>query len=245
VTLKINTNGVGGKFSKSAVVHSNDPQQPKTEISLSCTVKQYISITPAYRINLVGYEGEKVSTELTITSLEEQPLKITDITTTVKDKIKYTLKTLVAGKEYRLIIKNRSTQEGLFQGELVLKTTSQKRPQVIIPVFGTLKGKVSVLPKALSFGIIDTSRGDFKGRLLKRSVVLKDARGDGLTIKKIKSSRDWINVETSAEENRKEFTVKVTLNNDKLPKGKIEEKLYIHTNYKKKPLVVDIVGEVR
>ena len=37
---------------------------------------------------LKGYAGDKIKVKLTITSLEEQPLKITDITSTIKDKIK-------------------------------------------------------------------------------------------------------------------------------------------------------------
>ena len=41
---------------------------------------------------LKGYAGDKIKKKLTITSLDEQPLKIMDITSTIEDKIKYKLK---------------------------------------------------------------------------------------------------------------------------------------------------------
>jgi len=71
---------------------------------------------------LKGYAGDKIKMKLTITSLEEQPLKITNITSTVDDKIKYKLKNIQKGKEYSLEIKTRSGIKESFTGKLVLRT---------------------------------------------------------------------------------------------------------------------------
>jgi hypothetical protein len=74
-------------------------------------------------------------------------------------------------------------------------------------------------------------------------VVLKDARGDGLTIKKIKASSKWIASEIETKRGNRDCTISLTLDKDALPKGKFNEKIEIRTNYKK-PLVVELKGEV-
>ena len=77
--------------------------------------------------------------QVTITSNEAQPLKITDIICSIKDKIDYELKTKKEGKEYILEIKNRSKKEGRFGGLLVLKTNSKNKPEITLKVYGELK----------------------------------------------------------------------------------------------------------
>jgi hypothetical protein len=206
-------------------------------------VKQYISITPGGRVDLIGYAGDEISKTIAIVSMEEKPFKITDITSEVKDKIKYNLKTKKKGKEYALEIKNRLTEKGSFQGNIQLKTTSERKPEIVIRVFGNLSEEVMVSPESISFGTIDTNSEAFKSLSLKKIITLKDMRGDDLTIKKIKSSKKWI--VTEVEKSGKDYNVFVSLDKDELPKGRFEEKISIHTNYKKgKSIVIDIKAEV-
>ena len=142
ITLKIRTDNMidtSGKFRRVSQVHSNDPLKPKIELSMSFSIKQYISVKPHNKVMLFGNEGDKLSKKVTITSFEEQPLKIKDITSDVEDKIKYKLKTVKKGKEYTLEVKNRSTEKGRFQGQIELKTNSQKKPLVVIKVYGRIE----------------------------------------------------------------------------------------------------------
>ena len=192
----------------------------------------------------MGYEGEKIDKKVTITSLEEQSLKITDITCDIEDKIKYKLKTKEKGKEYTLEIKNRSKQAGSFRGKIELKTNSEKKPLVTLSINGNLRNKVMVRTRPLSFGTIDTTKEYFKDVSLRKTIMLKDIRGEGLTIKKIKPSRNWIMAEAKVRKEGKQHTIVITLDKDKLPKGHFEEKIKIRTNYKRKFLVVNVKGDV-
>jgi len=191
---------------------------------------------------LNGYAGDKIKKKLTIASLEEHPFKITDITSTIDDKIKYKLKTKEKGKEYVLEIKNRSTKEGTFRGKIVMTTDSKKKPRVTLSVISRLQQEVMVKPASLSFGTIDTASENFNAEKLSKEVTLRDIRGDGLVIKKVKSSSDWITTENIKK--GKKYTIVITLDKDKLPKGDFEEKIDIHTNYKNKSLIVGIKGRV-
>lgn len=207
-------------------------------------MKQYIDVMPHNRINLLGFEGDKIKYEVTITSFEKTPLEITDITSTVDDKIKYKVKTSKKGKEYVIEVKNSSKQAGSFSGKMVVKTNSHKKPHIVLNVSGKLRSKVAVRPKTFSFGTIDTSKENFGSRVLKKRVMLMDAQGEGFMVKKIKTSSKWIKAEIEAKKENKQYAVHIILDKDKLPKGKFEEKVNIYTSYKRKPLVVDVNGDV-
>jgi hypothetical protein len=74
--------------------------------------------------------------------------------------------------------------------------------------------------------------------------VIKKARGNDLSIKKVQESSKWIKTKTETNEKGVQYTVVITLDKDKMPKGKFEEKVEIKTNRKKEPLIVSIKGEV-
>ncbi len=231
-------------MTKSAAVMSNDPNKPTATIALSCFVKEYISIKPGSRINLVGYEGDELSQRLTITAPSGEAFDITEVKTDLTDKVKYKLETVKKGAEYTLDVANISKGEGIIRGQVELKTTSQKKPSIVIPVFVKIQGEVEVKPASLYFGKIDTGGGAINPDSLTRSVVIKKARGDELTIKKVEESSKWIKTRTETNEKGVQYTIVITLDKDKMPKGKFDEKIEIRTNKKKEPLVVSIKGEI-
>jgi hypothetical protein len=223
---------------------SNDPNKPNSTITLSCFVKEYVSVKPGSRINLVGYEGDELSQKLTITAPTGEAFDITEVKTDLTDKITYKLETVKKGAEYSLDVASISKEEGIIRGQLELKTTSQKKPSIVIPVFVKIQGEVEVRPASLYFGKIDTGASPVKPESLTKSVVIKKARGDELTIKKVAESSKWIKTKTETNEKGAQYTVVITLDKDKMPKGKFDEKIEIKTNKKKEPLVVSIKGEV-
>jgi hypothetical protein len=192
-----------------------------------------------------GYEGDKIKKKLTITSLEEHPFKITDITSTVEDKIKYKLKTVEKGKAYSLEIKTRKGMKESFQGKVVLKTNSQKKPQLDISIIARVKSEVMIAPQFVYFGVIDTSREGMDPNNLKRAVMVSSVRGDGLSIEKIKPSAGWITAEVENNQKGEKYSIIIKLGKNKLPKGKFKEKIKIHTKYKKTSEVADVIIEGR
>lgn len=191
---------------------------------------------------LKGYAGDKIKEKLTITSLDEQPLKITDITSTIEDKIKYKLKTKEKGKVYSLEIKTRSGLKESFGGKVVLKTNSSKNPQLNISVMSRVQSQIKA-PNLVFFGIIDTSKEVIDPNSLKRTIMVSSARGDGLSIKNIEPSADWISTDTQTNQKGKKYTIFIKLDKNKLPKGKFREKFKIHTKYKKTSEVADVIIE--
>lgn len=239
----MNTTRRKGKTTKSAQVLSNDPKKPTSRISLSCLVKQYVSIKPGDRISLVGFESDKLSHKVTITAMEEEPLEITGVSSDVEDKIKYKLKEVEKGKVYTLEVENRTTEEGWVRGSIELKTSNQKKPIITLPLSIRLQKELTVRPVSLSFGTVDTGKEASAQKNLSKKVMIKKNRGEDLAIKKVKPSADWIMTETETKEEGKQYTIVITLDKDKMPKGQFDEKVEIKTNSKKEPLVVPIKGE--
>jgi hypothetical protein len=89
VNLSVKTKNMRGKFTKSATIRSNDPQHPSYRIKLKGTIKSYITVQPSPRAYLTGFEGDTLSQKLTISTNEAEPLTITNITSTLDDKITY------------------------------------------------------------------------------------------------------------------------------------------------------------
>ena len=224
-------------------MYSNDPKKPTARIALTCLVKQYVSIKPSDRINMVGFEGDKLSHQVTIEATDEEPLEITDVYSNVDEKIKYKLETMEKGKKYSLEVKNQSTEEGFIRGNISLKTSSPNKPLINLPLYVKLQKELAVKPSSLAFGKINLEgEGDLQKRLTKR-VMVKKNRGENLTIKKIEPSADWIMTETETNLEGKQYRIIITLDKDKMPKGKFDEKVEIKTNSQKEPLVVAVKGE--
>jgi hypothetical protein len=211
---------------------------------VSCFIKEHIGIKPTNRFNLTGYEGDELSQKLTITATEGQEIDIKEVKTDLADKIKYKLETVQKGKEYTLEVTSLSKAEGFVRGQIEMITTSQKKPSIILPVFVKIQSEVAVTPASLYFGKIDTAGGPVNPESLTKSVVIKLARGKELDIKKVSGSSNWIKAKTETNEKGVQYTVVITLDKDKMPKGKFDEKIEIKTNKKKEPLIVSIKGEV-
>ncbi len=192
---------------------------------------------------MTGYYGENAQQKLTITSLTDDPFTITDVSSSLDDKIEYDLKTEKKDKEYSLEIKTRSGIEESFRGSIILKTTSQKKPHITITVMASVKKEMRVAPEYLYFGIIDTSKKDIDKKSLERKTVISQLRTDDLTIKNIETSTDWIKTALETNQEGKQFTVTISLDKDKLPQGKFREIVSIHTESKGQSEVAKIIVE--
>lgn len=229
---------------QSANIFSNDPQNPKTKISITGFVKQYISIEPSIQIILQGYAGDKITKKVTVTSHEEQPLEITEISSTLKNQIQYELTTIEKGKAYGLEVKTLSGIKEPFQGKVILKTSSQKKPVIELAVISRLLKEVRMAPQYLYFGIINTS-DTIEPMSLQRKVTVSSVRGSGLTIEKVEPSADWISTEIETDKKGENYTIVITLDKDKLPKGKLRENITVTAKYNKTSETVNIIIEAR
>lgn len=239
----MDTKNKRGTLNQSANIFSNDPQNPKTKIAILASIKHYISVTPSTQLLLQGYHGDKITKKVTIISHEEQPLKITDISSTIDDKIRYELKPIKEGKEFNLEIKTHPSIKEHFRGKVVLNTNSLKKPKIEISVMGKVKKEVKIAPQFLYFGVIDTDKETIDQKSLERTVTVNKVKGNDLILEKIEPSSDWIKTEPQTDQKGEKYTIMIVLDKSKLPKGNFKETIKIHTRYREISEIVDVVLE--
>jgi hypothetical protein len=178
---------------------------------------------------LQGYHGDTVTKNITISSLEQQPLAIKDIRSTIDHLITYELKTATEGKAYTLEVKTKEGIKESFRGEILLKTSSQKKPELKLSIMGRVKKEIKVAPPFLHFGIIDTGKEATTPKSLERTVRINTVSGNDLIIEKIETGSAWIIAKATNDEPGAMHTIVITLDKNNLPKGPFKEKVNIHT----------------
>jgi len=244
VTLSVKTASIRGKFSKSATIHSSDPEHPSARIKLTGTILSYISVQPSPRVYLTGFEGDTLRQTLTITTNESDPLTITNITSTLDDKITYEIKSIIDGKTHELTVKTKEQAQGRSIGTITLTTSSRNKPKLDIPVRINFKNELTVSPSTLFFGSI-TLTPKTGEPVLTKHIQVKKERGDPITIEKILASSDFIKTAVETVEEGKRYRIAVTLEKERLTKGLLTETLELYTNDQKKPVVtITLKGKI-
>ncbi len=178
IHLQIQGNAVTGRFSKTAVVYTNDPKHPKMTLRLSGTIKPYVLVEPATRIMLRGTYGEKVEREISISSNEDKPFEITRVESNIDDKITYKVLPHEEDGKFRIKIwKNPKLPVMNTYGNLFIYTNSENAPKKVLQVQVLTKSEYTVHPNALNFGSVVASleHGDSP---LERSVTISKYRGE-------------------------------------------------------------------
>jgi hypothetical protein len=138
--LKLGTGSYGGKdVKKTAIIHTNDPANPKFTLTISGHVEKFVDLSPKY-VRLTGYSGAQISVPVTIVPTAKYPFKIIDVTLRDGTFIKYTLteRKPSEGGGYTLLIENLKTDKGRYMDLLTLTTDSQIQPKITIRAYGNI-----------------------------------------------------------------------------------------------------------
>jgi hypothetical protein len=125
-------------MSKTVTVRTNDPKQPQVVLTVNFNVAPEIVVSEPSIYFGSNPRGQEVTKELTVEIAPNRPVKLlsavsTDASVAVK------LEPLAGGddKKFRVIIVQKPTAaEGVHFGNIVIKTTSQFKPQLIVTVRG-------------------------------------------------------------------------------------------------------------
>ncbi len=138
--MKLGTGGYNGNdIKKTAIIHTNDPTNPKFTLTISGHVEKFVDLNPKY-VRLTGYSGAQISVPVTIVPTTKYPFKIIDVTSRNSTFIKYTLTEREPGEEsgYTLLIENLKKDKGRYSDLLTLTTDSQIQPRITIRVYGNI-----------------------------------------------------------------------------------------------------------
>jgi hypothetical protein len=138
IILTIKPFSVIHQFKKETKVRLDDPDRPSLVLTMTGLAQPFIEIQPSHIVRLRGAPGDDLRGQVRFISHLPKPFKITQFRTNIPDKIEVTLKPEVPDKVYVLEVRNKGQQSGAYAGLIQLATNSEKRPRLIVRVFGEI-----------------------------------------------------------------------------------------------------------
>jgi hypothetical protein len=138
ITLTIAPYSVLRQFTKKTKVFFNDPDHPQVVLIMKGYGKPFIEIQPSHIIRLRGKPGEDLRGQVRFTSHLPGPWEIKEFKTNIPQFIDVVLKAEQPGRIYVVEVLNKRQEAGNYAGLIELFTTSEKRPRLIMRVFGEL-----------------------------------------------------------------------------------------------------------
>jgi hypothetical protein len=246
ISLTLKTTEYQGKVQKSAVVYTNDPDQPQTTLLISGRVNPSIAVEPP-AVLLEGVVSEDIRRTVTIRSNEPQALTLDPVQGTDADKVAYELKTIEDGREYQLVIRNISKRQDRYAGFIALKTNYAHKPELEIGYMGAIKTKIDYNPQKLTFTPYkktDPKTGVRETYFPSRTIHLSLVDGMNLTIEKLEFNRNYFEIDTVETVAKIQYQLNVRVKLEALPTGLLREELKVYTNIESEP-VLSIPLEVR
>ncbi len=127
------------RLHETAVIHTDDPDNPKLFLTLSGPVIDFATIMPK-KIVLRGVAGAVVKGVATIIPKEKYPFKIIDARTWHDDKISFKYEEIQNSNSrgYLLTVENRVVEKGRYVDAVILKTDSPVRSEITLQVYGDI-----------------------------------------------------------------------------------------------------------
>jgi len=132
----------GRKIRERVLIHTNDPAQPRIELSISGHVEHFARIQPSV-IRLSGAAGAPVQVEAAVIPNERFPFKITGVEANDDESLSVSVIEPAASERpyYRILVTNQRTSAGRFFDVITLRTDSSIQPQLQIGVASDFKAQ--------------------------------------------------------------------------------------------------------
>ena len=138
IKLTIAPYSVLRQFAKKTKVFFNDPDHPQVVLTMQGYGKPFIEIQPSHIIRFRGKPGEELRDQVRFTSHLPGNFEIKAFKTNIPQFIDVTVRAAEPGRIYVVEVRNKRQEAGNYAGVIELSTTSEKRPRLIMRVFGEL-----------------------------------------------------------------------------------------------------------
>lgn len=142
-SLKVtfNAKGFSGPVKKSITVRSNDPARPVTPIEFTATVIQEIVVDPQSFWFKEAEVGRPASVSISVRNAGRTPVKLLKSRTSMEGlTVNLPSEPILPGKQATVSATlNAAKEMAVISDAVYIETSSQRQPEVYIPVFGTAK----------------------------------------------------------------------------------------------------------
>ncbi len=244
----LDTTTFNGPISKGVSVFTNDPANPRLELTIRAKVEPYITVKPGYaRYITVQGETKQGSIVQTLWSPDETPLEVTGVDSpwpflavTYREATAEERLPTAKGKQWRVERKlSNDAEVGPLSDYVKVHTTHPKQKLVQIPVSGFVRPVMAVTPPVADFGAFELKEP------LSKALNVRNFATEPIRITALEPSLKGIEAKVEPLEDGREYQVRLVLNPE-LGKGPFNGKLTIRTDSPKVPaLEVQLKGTVQ
>jgi len=240
ISATFDTARFSGEKAKEISVYSNDPTQPMVTLTLQGEVLVEVEVDPPQLYLGRVRRGEETVRSIDVVYDAGKSLSITKVensspllTVRAQDFEKEGRK----GKKLIVTLK-KDAPLGRVNDEIKVTTTSEKRPVIDIPVFGSVEGDLVVAPPQVSFGVV--RRGEGKTQ----EVSIKSRASMPIHIISVQSSNADVEPTLTALKDGEEYKLTLNAKNDSKA-GRIQGEVQVFTDHpNEKILTIPLYGMV-
>lgn len=166
------------------------------------TVIALIEVKPSPHVIFRGMPEQLSETSVDLVAPAET-FHITNMESSLADRIDYKLETVTEGKHYRLRVSNKANA-GSYGGHIRLRTDLSLKPEVLVRVNGFIEGAVSVKPQAILIGKLSATQPERMGK-----VVVTSNRSQPFKITRLSYDENLLSVVQEPLENGAGFSLEV------------------------------------
>ncbi len=229
-----------GEKKKTVIVHTNDPEQPATTLTLQGEIRVEVAADPPQvYVGRLAY-GKAVSRRVEIVSDTDSSIEITQVTNTHPSVGVRTEPLERDGQRGKTLIVTvaENAPLGRLNDQITVTTTSTKRPSVVIPVFGSVEGELLVQPPQVTFGVVQP------GLAKTRTVTITNRSKTPVRISRVTSTARRVEAQLETITQGAEYTVVVKVAANGQP-GRIQGEVQVFTDHPlEKVLSIPLYGRV-
>ena len=222
VKATFQSKGYQGTVKKSVTVETNDPHNARVSLSIAGEVLSDVTVQPRhFNFRNVSRDSRPAPIPLEISLREGRGLKIKEVSADNAFILLEEQKRDEQGASYTVSLAEE-VPNGRLTGKIVVRTNSEKVPQIQIPFYAFVRGRVKLSPELLSFGRIPP------GETSSREITLSRTGDKGFSVERVSATSDAITSEILTDKEGEPYRIRVTYNPGDRTKGSVSERLTIY-----------------
>lgn len=243
----VDTTSEVGPNTKAIAVFTNDPENPRIELSIKSDVRPFLAMEPGYARFASFVHADRDQSIPQILWTDDFPdLEITAVEAPGSwVEVRYREATATersdngVGKQWRIdVTLSKTTPVGPLATRVLLRTNHPKQKVVEIPISGFVRPIVAVTPPELNFGPIDPAEAQQWG------ILVRNFGSAPLQIEGFDSTVEGIEVAIEPLQEGQQYKLVFTPT-AKMAKGPFSGRVELETNLPQQPrITVNLQGEV-
>lgn len=242
----VDTTSEVGANAKAVTVYTNDPGNPRLQLTVKSDVRPFLTMEPGYArfTSFVHEDRDQTIPQLLWTS-DFQALEITAmesphpwIAVSYREATEAERSDKAAGKQWRIdVTLTKDAPIGPLANRVLLRTNHPRQKVVEVPVSGFVRPMVAVTPPDVNFGSVDPAEQQQWG------ILVRNFGSAPLRIEEVDSSVPGMRVDVESLQEGQQYKLVFTPTVD-MAQGPFDGRVKLKTNLPQQPTItVNLRGE--